>query len=651
MSDDGIENHEISHVTVQELADAIQQCSGHYSFLIGAGTSAHDIPTAGTLINQWREEKYEALNPNKDFEEWVDQKEPGRVQKEGREYGFWFEQRHKSIGKRRHFIENLVKDATPNFGHIVLASMMSGLNRENDEGKNHQGYIPVTLTPNFDDLLYDAFYLFLEDKPLMVDHNVIASQFQLTRDRPTIIKLHGDYLYNNIQNTEDETANLEDNIERALSLVLQEYGMIVLGYSGEDDSIMNVFEDDDFEVPDYGLFWCTRNADDLADRVKKLLQKDNAFAVEIDGAESFFNEMYEFLSDNDGFSVPDPDGIEKRAEERANKLREVVEEGGPDSLELKYQGNEYLQNEDYEKAVESYTEAIQQDPMSASAYNGRGKAKGELGKLEDAIEDYSQAIQIRPDSSPFYNNRGTAKIKNEKYKSGIEDLNQAIELDSENPTAYANRGLAKSWFGDYEAAIKNLNKALELDQQLMAAWNGRGLVRLGAGDYELAKEDFDRAIEIDSKNNQLYNNKGVAYNLLGNHIQAIEEFKIAIELDPDSIRPRQHLSETYILSGDYDEALNYLQNMPELEDSVEETAVNLFLTNIAKIMLNADVASSRETFRKICNKEFKTTFWLKPLKIWLKSTEIPEDKRIEIENVIELLEPHQEDKHFWAVSE
>lgn len=61
-------------------------------------------------------------------------------------YGFWFERLHPSRGGRREYIANLVEGAEPNLGHILLATMMG------------EGYVPHALTPNFDDLLFDAFY-------------------------------------------------------------------------------------------------------------------------------------------------------------------------------------------------------------------------------------------------------------------------------------------------------------------------------------------------------------------------------------------------------------------------------------------------------------------------------------------------------------
>ncbi|MBO4248402.1 tetratricopeptide repeat protein [Halomicrobium sp. IBSBa] len=500
MTDDDADEGELVHASVEELADAVMQCAGHYSFLIGAGTSVHDVPTAGMLIEQWREEKYEIVDPDEGREEWVEQKEAEEMSDDEGEYGFWFEQRHKTVGERRHFIEDLVEDADPNFGHIVLASMMTGLNGEDDD-EDGSGYVPVTLTPNFDDLLYDAFYLFLEDKPLVVDHNVIASQFQLTRDRPAIIKLHGDYLYNNIQNTSDETADLEENIERAMSLVLQEYGMIVLGYSGEDDSIMQVFEDEEFEIPDYGLFWCTLDIDDISERVKKILKKSNAFVVEINGSEETFNKIYSYLNNNDGFRVPNPDRIEERAKERSDQLREVVEEGGPESLDLVMQGRKERAQGNHHSALELFSQAVEENPENARCYHHRGNTYREIGKYDNAISDFTQAIRLEPNVGEFYHSRGLAHENNGNYKQAVEDYSEAIKIDGDRSHFYQNRGVSFVRLSEYELAKSDYKKSIKIDNKSSYARVNLSELHLILQEYESALKESKNAIQVTQEDN------------------------------------------------------------------------------------------------------------------------------------------------------
>lgn len=47
--------------------------------------------------------------------------------------------------------------------------------------------------------------------------------------------------------------------------------------------------------------------------------------------------------------------------------------------------------------------------MAAKAYNSRGIARGELGKLKEAIEDFNKAIELNPELSNAYFNRDKAK--------------------------------------------------------------------------------------------------------------------------------------------------------------------------------------------------------------------------------------------------
>lgn len=156
-------DREPARASVSQLIDDISE-TGKYAFLIGAGSSRPKpagILTGGELIKQWRRECYGRDEPDLNYEEWVDMKEEEMVSGQS-EYGFWFEERHPSRGGRREYIRDLVEGADPTLGHIILATMMT------------EGYVPNTLTPNFDDLLFDAFYLFLEERPQLVNHRAVA---------------------------------------------------------------------------------------------------------------------------------------------------------------------------------------------------------------------------------------------------------------------------------------------------------------------------------------------------------------------------------------------------------------------------------------------------------------------------------------------
>ena len=54
----------------------------------------------------------------------------------------------------------------------------------------------------FDDLIIEACYLYSERmRPIVAAHDSVIQGVRVTSSRPKIIKLHGDFLYDNIKNT------------------------------------------------------------------------------------------------------------------------------------------------------------------------------------------------------------------------------------------------------------------------------------------------------------------------------------------------------------------------------------------------------------------------------------------------------------------
>lgn len=117
---------------------------------------------------------------------------------------------------------------------------------------------------------------------------------------------------------------------------------------------------------------------------------------------------------------------------------------------------------DYERAIWNFSEAIELDPLYATAYGNRGIAYSKLGNYEKAIEDYNKAIELYPGYAKAYFNRGFTYSKLQEYKKALDDYNQAIKLNPENANAYVLRGVVYSNLGDIESACADQKKACEL---------------------------------------------------------------------------------------------------------------------------------------------------------------------------------------------
>ena len=192
-----------------------------------------------------------------------------------------------------------------------------------------------------------------------------------------------------------------------------------------------------------------------------------------------------------------------------------------------------VKREEYEKAIEHYTNAINVKPDFAEAYNNRGVAYRSIGDFEAAIEDYTKAIDLDPEYANAYNNRGNAYLNIGNFETAIQDYTKAIDLKPEDASAYNSRGLAYAVKSDFDAAIKDYNKAIDLKPEDADVYCNRGLAYAVKSDFDAAIKDYNKAIDLDPEDARFYNNRGVAYRNIGDFEAAIQDFSKAINLDPE----------------------------------------------------------------------------------------------------------------------
>lgn len=286
----------VNYISVKENKD-----TSNYSIFLGAGASrSSGISTAFELIVEWMEELYERynykkfeLNNNSDndlyaryrelklyFEReqasWFDATNP---------YSSLFEKKFDLAPQRRRFIENEVDGKLPSIGYAYLVSLVK------------HNYFNSIFTTNFDDLINEAFYQLSNRRPIVCAHDSSVHSISVTSQRPKIIKLHGDYLFEDIKSTLKETESLENNIKDKLIEFCKEYGLIVVGYAGNDRSIMDTLEyliKSDSYLKN-GIYWCIRENDEINPKLKSFFWKDGVYPVIIDGFDEFFNTLHREL--------------------------------------------------------------------------------------------------------------------------------------------------------------------------------------------------------------------------------------------------------------------------------------------------------------------------------------------------------------------
>ena len=196
-------------------------------------------------------------------------------------------------------------------------------------------------------------------------------------------------------------------------------------------------------------------------------------------------------------------------------------------------GNVYHNKGEFGRAIVDYNKAIELKPDYAGAYYNRGVAYGEKGDTDRAIADYNKAIQLDTNCAMAYYNRGNVYIDKGDVGCAIVDYTKAIGLNPDYTEAYYNWGNAYYNKDEFDCAIVDYTKAIELNPNLREVYNNRGLVHGNTGHPDRAIKDFTRAIELDPNYTGAYYNRGVAYYKKGDFERAIEDFDKALQLKPD----------------------------------------------------------------------------------------------------------------------
>ena len=259
-----------------------------YALFLGAGASiSSGVKSSSAMVNEWKRKVYDEEKTKKsstdnlgmscgdehaapgndksgtnntssdddgfkrwkekEFDLWRSKKEAqSKIDRNDSDYGALFSYFVAKPAERQLYIEKLIKDVRPAFGYLYLAGLIS------DKRFNR------ILTTNFDELLSDALIHYYEARPVVYSFDSAVAGARMAGKRAKIIKLHGDYLYDNIKNIRNEVHALEENMERKLYESCKDAGLVVIGYSGNDESIMAPLRDM-LRKPGYltlGLHWC-----------------------------------------------------------------------------------------------------------------------------------------------------------------------------------------------------------------------------------------------------------------------------------------------------------------------------------------------------------------------------------------------------------
>ena len=387
------------------------------ALFLGAGASYQSkIPVAGGMTSHFKTEIYRRFGKNfksdEEGEKWLKQQ---TWHKGGEsDYCLLFEECYKTESKRRSYIESIIERKQPSVGYIVLANLIK------------YGYLKTIITTNFDSLISLACSNYTDIFPVVYSLGNFASEMTVSSERPRILKIHGDFLFSKLKNTTEDLERPDENMERQVSLILEEYdGLIIIGYSGGDNSVMSIFE----KIPDgKTIYWCDLSEDSMSERARKFLQDKKGTFVKIEGFDELMQvvrilieldnasivktfqdrqvEINKKISEFEDVLLIDEENDEEIKDEETETFRKVLDKSR-EATQLMIEGNQAFDQEEFDKAEKLYNKAIELDPNNAVAYNNLGHLLyDKLNRPEEGEPLLRKAIELDPNNAVAYNNLG-----------------------------------------------------------------------------------------------------------------------------------------------------------------------------------------------------------------------------------------------------
>lgn len=292
----------ISDDTSTQVAFSVYENKGIYALLLGSGLSRAAGIQTGWEITLDLVRRVALAQGVTDQADWA----------------AWYRERVGKVPDYSDLLEELA--LSPEDRRAILHSYIEPTDEDREAGKKlpttahkaiaqlvQQGYIKVIVTTNFDRLMENALRERGIEPTVVSSVDALSGAEPITHSTCYILKIHGDYKDARILNTTTELETYPPAYDTLLDRILDEYGLIICGWSGEwDHALRRAF----LRTPNrrYSTFWATRGL--LGSGATELATHRRARVLSIPDADSFFSTLQQHVETLEQTHRQNPIGID-----------------------------------------------------------------------------------------------------------------------------------------------------------------------------------------------------------------------------------------------------------------------------------------------------------------------------------------------------
>lgn len=537
----------VAEWTLEGVLDEMERIHGsmkdrQFAFILGAGASfTSGIPTGQHLAQRWLKDLHlRECTDGRPLEEWLTDCGVGQGklswETAAEHYPQIFERRFDGDREAGYAeLEAAMEGKSPSLGYSLLAEII--------QHTRHK----VVVTTNFDNLVADALAMHAHQSPLVVAHESLAGFVRPQLRRPLVAKIHRD-LYLHPINDIAGVSTMEQGWKIALKKLFQYFTPVVVGYGGNDGSLMDMLKGLDLGDIAGRMIWCYRENSPPPAKALEVLNKHRGVLVKIPGFDQFMLQLAaRLVSDFDVAAIAERTaklGQERavRYREQAGKLSESSVRGSPAD----------------QRTSAILTQSVRSG-QSWWAWDIQARAETEIDKRKNI---YLEGIKQFPTSSNLIGNYALFLTREYRdFESAEEMYKKALSIDPDNIAAMGNYAeFLVDERNDLDTAESLYRKVFEIDPtHALYTEAYADFLSEQRNDLDAAELIYKKSLESDPRNANIM---GDYANFLIQNREELDSaeaaYKKALEFDPS------HAGNT----GNYANFLATHRNNPDLAESL-----------------------------------------------------------------------------------
>ncbi len=555
-----------------------------FCWILGSGASVQSrIPTGEELARQWLKELHDLEDFDKrPIEEWATAENLGipgfDFARAANFYSWIFQRRFRDYKEQGYAVlEKAMDQIEPSFGYSVLAQIMAMTHHK------------VAITTNFDNLIADALSIHARVFPLVCGHESLTGYIRATMRRPLIAKIHRDLLLDP-GTSPQEIGKLPGEWTAALTRIFERFTPIVIGYGGNDGSLMDFLKT--LKAIEGGIFWCHCETSTIDPAVHEVVLHHRGRLVPIEGFDEVMLELQEKLqlppllpqaqkiddkraTDHQKQFEALNESVRKSAGNGVGELAAKVAEATVERSTKEKDWRAWQLKADAEpdatKREAIYRAASEDFPGSHALYGNFALfMEGVRKNYDEAEQLYGKAMELDPTDADYAGNFALFMENVRKNHDQAERLyRKALELNPHHANNTGNFAVfMKNVRKDYDEAERLYRKALELDPK--SAKNTGSFAAFMENvreDYDEAERLYRKALELEP--NHANNTSRFAVFLeevRADYDEAERLYRRVLELDPNHANNTGNFAVFMkVVRTDYDEAERLYRKAMELD--------------------------------------------------------------------------------------